>query len=1046
MKNNHINFQGLFNALESGVIYHDNEGRITVSNTAAQRILGLSDAQLKEPDVYRKLLKATKNDGTAFSDTEFPVMRALKSGQQVKDTIMQIFNPQLNNNIWINISATPEFMHEDDKPSGVLAIFNDITGKKKTEQLLQESKDNYFVLVNTCPNCVVVIQEEKVAFINASGLRMLGASDKSLIIGNHVSELIPSENLKIIYENITGFQTQKEELLPTEMKLTRLDGSVFPTEIIAVPILFNNSPAIHVNAKDISERVNAEKNTLLFKSAVESSSNAINILTQEGKCWFNNNAFEELFGEPKADAITGLYKDKKLGHEIFKTITKGNTWHGEVEMYGKKNNVLDVSLYAYAIKDKNNKIWGVVNVHTDITDRKKTEQALRESEKRFRAVVEHSADAIALLDENGIIIYQSPTANVLSGYSHKESIGKSGLKNIYNDDLPKVKEVLTQLLKTPNRTEDLQFRSVRKNGTIWWVDATAINLLHDSSVNAIIINYRDITSHYMTEHIRRESELRYRLVTEHSPAAIFLHRNGQFIYLNPAGVKMLHAQNAEELRGQPIIERVHPEWREKVTERVKSISEENKLAPLIDEKFVCMDGEVIDVQVQGVPVEYQGQKTVLVFAQDISGRKKSENRLRLQNEQYLLLNKQYLAQNSELIKSLDRIKNINAELAVAKEKAEESDRLKTSFLANMSHEIRTPMNGILGFTELLKKPALEGALQRKYIDVIHRSGQRMLNIINDLIDIAKIESDQVEIQLTETNPNHILDELYSFFKPEAKRRGLDIVYEKYSDTENNKIVTDETKLTQVLSNLIKNALKFTNNGSIEFGYQPKNNYLEFYVKDTGIGIEPDLTEKIFERFRQADAAYTRSCDGAGLGLSISKAYVEILGGKINVESEPGKGSLFSFTIPYVDKTTLAAGEKNSSGMHVTGFLRDISVLIVEDDDMSYLLLNDILIEYGMKILRACNGNDCLKMLKSEMEIDLVLMDLKLPHLNGLEATRIIKQLTPELPVIAQTAFATQSDMEKSIAAGCDDFISKPINKNLLIDKIITCLEKSGHTF
>jgi hypothetical protein len=259
---------------------------------------------------------------------------------------------------------------------------------------------------------------------------------------------------------------------------------------------------------------------------------------------------------------------------------------------------------------------------------------------------------------------------------------------------------------------------------------------------------------------------------------------------------------------------------------------------------------------------------------------------------------------------ITELKHTEEALIRAKEKAEESDRLKSAFLANMGHEIRTPMNGIMGFSELLKNPALTGEEQQKYVEIIEKSGARMLNIINDLIDISKIESGLMNINFSQFNINEQLEYIYSFFVPEAEGKGLDLTYKTVLPEDEAVIITDREKINAILVNLIKNAIKFTSDGAIEFGYVLKDSSegrnteeLEFFVKDTGVGIDIEYREIIFQRFRQGSESLNRNYEGAGLGLSISRSYVEMLGGKIWVESNPdrhtgGPGSIFYFTSPY----------------------------------------------------------------------------------------------------------------------------------------------------
>ncbi len=237
------------------------------------------------------------------------------------------------------------------------------------------------------------------------------------------------------------------------------------------------------------------------------------------------------------------------------------------------------------------------------------------------------------------------------------------------------------------------------------------------------------------------------------------------------------------------------------------------------------------------------------------------------------------------------------ELREAKEKAEESDRLKSAFLANMSHEIRTPMNGIIGFTELLKEPGLSQSEQHDFLSIIEQSGERMLSLINDIVNISKIEAGQMDVYFSETDINEQMGYIYSFFKREADQKSIHLILSNRGDNGELAILSDKEKIYAILTNLVKNAIKFTKSGFVEFGYEEKNGSIEFFVRDSGIGIRPDHLKIIFERFRRGDETLTRSYQGTGLGLSISKAYVEMLGGRIWVESELGKGSVFRFTIP-----------------------------------------------------------------------------------------------------------------------------------------------------
>jgi PAS domain S-box-containing protein len=395
--------------------------------------------------------------------------------------------------------------------------------------------------------------------------------------------------------------------------------------------------------------------------------------------------------------------------------------------------------------------------------------------------------------------------------------------------------------------------------------------------------------------------------------------------------------------------------------------------------------------------------------------------------------------SSQISMGIQRKKFIQ-DLLAAKEKAEESDRLKSAFLANMSHEIRTPMNGILGFAELLNEPDLTGTEQQKCIDMIGKSGKRMLNIINDIIDISKIESGLMAADIKEAMINEQTEYIYTFFKPEVEAKGIKFSLKNTLPQKEAIIKTDREKLYAILTNLVKNAIKYTKEGAIEFGYHLKKYNesveLEFYVKDTGIGIPKDRQEAIFERFIQADIADKMAYQGAGLGLAITKAYIEMLGGRIWVESEEGKGSTFYFTLPF---TTVSAVETTADKELLpdsnTDNVRKLKILIAEDDEVSEMVISSFIKSFIKKVLKAKTGVEAVEICRENPDIDLVLMDIRMPEMSGYEATNQIRQFNKEVVIIAQTAYGLTGESEKAIKAGCTDYIAKPINKNELVEML-----------
>ncbi len=378
------------------------------------------------------------------------------------------------------------------------------------------------------------------------------------------------------------------------------------------------------------------------------------------------------------------------------------------------------------------------------------------------------------------------------------------------------------------------------------------------------------------------------------------------------------------------------------------------------------------------------------------------------------------------------LKGMLVQLLEAKEKAEESDRLKSAFLANMSHEIRTPMNGILGFSELLKTPGLTGDQQQEYIRIIGKSGARMLNIINDIVDISKIEAGLMKLEMKESNINEQIKFLCAFFKPEVEAKGMKLTFKNPLPDKEAIIKTDDVKVYAILANLVKNAIKYSQKGTIEIGYDKTPDKFEFFVKDTGMGIPKARQAAIFERFVQADIEDRDARQGAGLGLAITKSYVEMLGGKIWVESQEGIGSCFFFNIPYstdlVAETTvqqLTPSDKSDS-------VRKLKILIAEDDEVSEMLITLIINMFAEEILRARSGVEAVEICRNNPDIDLILMDIRMSEMGGYEATRQIRLFNKHVIIVAQTAYGLTGDREIAIESGCNDYITKPINQDELL--------------
>ncbi len=374
-------------------------------------------------------------------------------------------------------------------------------------------------------------------------------------------------------------------------------------------------------------------------------------------------------------------------------------------------------------------------------------------------------------------------------------------------------------------------------------------------------------------------------------------------------------------------------------------------------------------------------------------------------------------------------------LSEQKERAEQADRAKSVFLANMSHEIRSPMNAIIGFSDILIQK-LQSSTELEYLGYIKQSGNSLLSLIDDIIDIAKIEAGQLKLRKEPFGLNILMNELLVSFQTIVQQLKHDNISIRINIPEHSDEIglnSDEMRLKQVLTNFLSNAVKFTDEGVIEFGYQLlPNNEILFYTKDTGIGISKEQQDVIFKRFGQVEDTYTRNYKGTGLGLAISQSIINLLGGEIWVDSEPEKGSNFYFKIPA--DIIQNKNEDNDLVQYNHFNWANKQILIVEDDEMSAKLLSSILSDTSIKILFAKNGDEAIQLVQKQ-NIDLVLMDIQLPKLNGFEASRMIKSIKKGLPVIAVSAYAMQAEIDKSKEYECDEFISKPFDINHLLNKM-----------
>ena len=650
---------------------------------------------------------------------------------------------------------------------------------------------------------------------------------------------------------------------------------------------------------------------------------------------------------------------------------------------------------AYAPMGKEDMLGNaLIKMKNDLKDKN---QELTESEKRFRELSSLTFEGI-IVHQDGVLIDANQAFLRMIGFTKDQLIGKNIIAMVVPEKYHRY--LAEQLLM--DYVKPYEIEAIRKDGVVVPIEIESQNINFGGVVRRVSA-IRDITDRKKSEaEIHKLSQA----IDQIFVAVVITDKDRKIEYVNPFYTK-LTGYVLDDIKGQTICSFFEEELSEDQS-KVLDILAQGK----------GWEGELICKKKGG---EEYTERTIITPVKDDSG-----------NVTNFIAVKVDISHQKEIEKAL----------LEAKVKAEESDSLKSAFLANMSHEIRTPMNSIIGFSEMLDLPDIENEKKGEFIEIIKSNGYRLLSLINDIIDISKIEAGQIELRTGKTNVNQLLGKLYETFKFSTRQKNIGFRLIEGLKDELSIISTDSTKLGQVLTNLINNSVKFTNKGKIQFGYELKSGMLEFFVKDTGIGISPEHQNKIFERFRQVEITVTKQYEGTGLGLSISKALVEKMGGKIWVESIPGTGSTFYFTIPYKPEIIVdTAAPTPKIGKKVD--LEGKTILIAEDEHSNYLLLKEVLKNTGAIIIHVKNGLEAVKQCRENPKIGLVLMDIKMPVMNGFDATVEIKKTRPDILILAQTAYAMIEDEEKAFKAGCDDFITKPLTKKAVLSKIIRLINSQN---
>lgn len=921
--------------------------------------------------------------------------------------------------------------------------------RNKAEESLKEREERLRKVVDSAQDAMIIIDEDaKVVIWNSSAERMFGYSF-SEVEGKDLHNLLAPEGYQKEYrKRFAAFSRTREGRavgVTQELEAKRKDGVSIPIEMALSSMKIENSWFSISAIRDISERKKSQEEIIRsekrYRELFDANRDALAVIGLKGngklvQLLEVNDAGAEMLGFSKVvmqnipigDMEEGL--SKRMIYERKKELESGHNLSFETRLVHRSGKRISVEMTLNMVNYDGRP--AVLMIAHNISERKYKEslQKLQYNiataalnahglqdlygavRNELSALIDTSNFYIAFINEKtGMMhspfekeekasISQWPADRSLSGKVVKQGVSLMFTKKQINE------------LAADGEIDIFGEQSEIWLGTPIFKEKTCIGLIavqnyeNEFAFNDDSRYIMELAAHELGNYIGRkeaeETNLKLSRAVEQNPIGIMITaNNGVIQYVNPKFCEMSGFSLSELIGSNPSIVKsgYHDEpfyadlwhtiksgknWYGDLRNRKKDGTlywESMIISPLVDK-----NGKVLNF---------------IAVREDITGKKQM----------------------------IEELKN-------AKEKAEESDRLKTAFLQNISHEIRTPLNGILGFSELLIQDWTTPADRVEYNDAIQQSGKRLMEIVSNILDISIIEAGQVLLAPERFNVNNFILELYNFYQSQASHKNLIMRYEFGLPVESAYLTADTTRLYQVMNNLLNNAIKFTKKGEIIIGYKVDKESLVFFVKDTGIGISIEHVARIFDRFYQVEQSSARTYEGAGLGLAISEGLVLAMGGKIWLETEKDRGTIFYFSLP-------ASGMTNVSIVDSVGEISPESevILIAEDDDTSYRLLITSLKKFGVVALRAYNGEEAVDLVNKHKQISLILMDIKMPVMDGLEATKLIKKIRPELPIIAQSAYAFNEDIEKAKEAGCDDHLSKPILSAKLHKILVKYLRK-----
>ncbi len=884
--------------------------------------------------------------------------------------------------------------------------------KRASELLLRESEEKTQSIFKTAPVGIGLVVNRTYVEVNETFSKMTGYK-RNEIIGKCSSMLYPSKEEFEAAGAIKYDQIAKKGIGSVETRLKCKDGRILNIISTSAPLDQNDlSKGVTFSILDITERKKTEdelkSSYSVLNASLESTADGILIVDGKGKIIKWNNKFADMWDIPAK--TLSKHNDNEAINHILKSLKDPKEFLSKVqELYAnpEKSSLDKIEFKNGQIFERysqpqilENTIVGRVWSFRDVTIMSKAEESLKHSEEKFRSIAENLSDIIFITDTNGIVQYVSPSSANL-GYSEEEFTGKFFGEFLADGEFEKAMKLFNNALNSINLNNTVSLIFKRKDGKHFYAELTGSVFNMGNEKKGVLGLLRDIS-----DKMNKEMELRkLSMSVEQSPASIVITDiEGNIEYVNPKLCELTGYSKNELIGKNPSI---------------MSSGEKSK------EEYKILWNNIKEGKAWKGKFHNKKKNGDLYWESALISPIKNEN-----NEIT-----HYLGTKEDITEQI----RASELMKLAKEKAEASDKLKTSFLNNISHEVRTPLNGILGFSELLTQATLSEDEKKDSLSMLNESSNRLLNTITNYMDISLLTSKNMSVDKKDIIPAQILRKIYNAYQEPCILKKLELFLEMPEQADTVLFNSDPEIFRKIISHLLNNASKFTDKGSITFGFNILDSKLDFFVKDTGRGIKKESFDNIFERFVKEDRGTSMLSEGSGLGLSIALGMAKIIGGDIRIESEIGIGSCFFLSIPFNKSSELTLPPDKVKD--IKKILSGQSVLVAEDEETNFSYLKSILIrETGSIVLHAENGRKAIDLFKSNPNIKLILMDIKMPEVDGFEATRQIKLINREIPIIAITAFAMSGDEAKALAAGCDGYLSKPISKKSLMEKMAEFVE------